>query len=281
MFRSLKIGTMAAATALGVLLAGVAPALAAGGDQPKPPRQSWSWSGPFGTFDRAQLQRGFKVYKEVCSACHGMKYIAFRNLSDKGGPEFSEAQVKALAATYSVKDGPNDKGEMFERPGRAADYLPTPYANEEAAKASFGGVPPDLSLMAKARTYERGVVLSLIDLVTQYQEQGPDYIYALLNGYVDPPADVKVGDGLNYNTYFPGHMISMVKPLTDGQVDYSDGTPATVSQYARDVTAYLMWTAEPKMEERKRIGAFFMILMLVLGIFTYFTKKKIWSNVAH
>jgi ubiquinol-cytochrome c reductase cytochrome b/c1 subunit len=267
--------------AAGFLLGGALSAMAAGGDQPKPPRQSWSWTGPFGTFDRAQLQRGAQVYKEVCAACHGLKYVAFRNLSDKGGPEFSDAQVKALAATYQVKDGPNDKGEMFERPGRAADYFPSPFPNEEAAKASLGGNPPDLSLIAKARTYERGVLLSLVDLVTQYQEQGPDYVYALLTGYDEPPAGTAVPNGLNYNTYFPGHMISMAKPLNNDQVDYTDGSPKTTEQYAKDVTAFLMWTAEPKMEERKRIGAFFMLLMLVLGASAYFTKKKIWSNVAH
>lgn len=282
MFGSLKSNRVTAALlAAGLLIGGASAAMAAGGEQPKPPRQSWSWSGPFGTFDRAALQRGFKVYKDVCAACHGLKYVAFRNLSDKGGPEFSEAQVKALAATYQVKDGPNDKGEMFERPGRAADYFPSPFPNEEAAKASLGGNPPDLSLIAKARTYERGVLLSLVDLVTQYQEQGPDYLYALLTGYDEPPAGTKVADGLNYNTYFPGHMISMAKPLNADQVEYGDGTPQTVEQYAKDVTTFLMWAAEPKMEERKRIGAFFMLLMLVLAMFTYFTKKKIWSNVAH
>ena len=282
MFRSMTKGRLAAMVVAASVLSGAATAaFAAGGDQPKPPRESWSWSGPFGTFDRAQTQRGFKVYKEVCSACHSLKLVAFRNLSDKGGPEFSAAQVKALAATYQVKDGPNDKGEMFERPGRAADYLPSPFPNEETAKASLGGVPPDLSLIAKARTYERGVLLSLVDLVTQYQEQGPDYLNALLMGYVDPPAGTTVPNGLNYNTYFPGHMISMAKPLNDGQVDYTDGSPQTVEQYAKDVTAFLMWAAEPKMEDRKRIGAFFMILMILLAGFTYFTKKKVWSNVAH
>ena len=282
MFRSMTKGRVAAVIVAASVLSGAATTVfAAGGDQPKPSRESWSWSGPFGTFDRAQTQRGFKVYKEVCSACHGLKLVAFRNLSDKGGPEFSAAQVKALAATYQVKDGPNDKGEMFERPGRAADYLPSPFPNEEAAKASLGGVPPDLSLIAKARTYERGVLLSLVDVVTQYQEQGPDYLYSLLTGYHDAPAGTTVPNGLNYNTYFPGHMISMAKPLNDGQVDYTDGSPQTTEQYARDVTAFLMWAAEPKLEDRKRIGAFFMILMILLAAFAYFTKKKVWSDVAH
>ena len=282
MFRSFKSSRIAAIGLAVSLLAGTAGAVsAAGGDTVHPPRQSWSFSGPFGTFDRAQLQRGFKVYKEVCAACHSMKLVAIRTLEDKGGPEFSKGQVKELAATYTVKDGPNDKGEMFERPGRPADFFPSPFPNDEAAKAAMSAVPPDLSLIAKARSYERGVLLSLVDLVTQYQEQGPDYISALLNGYVDPPKGVKVEDGLNYNTYFPGNKLAMAKPLSDGQVDYSDGSPATVEQYSRDVTAFLMWAAEPKLEDRKRIGAYFMLLFISLACFTYFTKKKVWSDVQH
>lgn len=283
MFRSKMIARVAAATLAAGLLAGtVATASAAGGNVELPPRQKWSWSGPFGTFDRAQLQRGFKVYKEVCSSCHSMKLVSFRNLSDKGGPEFSAGQVKELAATYKVTDGPNDKGEMFERPGRPSDRFPSPFPNPEAAKASLGGAPPDLSLIAKARGYERGVLLSLVDLVTQYQEQAPDYITALLSGYSDPPKGVTVGNGLAYNKYFPaGQQLSMQPPLNPGQVEYTDGTPTTVEQYSKDVTAFLMWAAEPKMEERKRTGAFFMLLMLLLAGSAYFTKKKIWSDVAH
>jgi len=284
MFRSFTTGRVAALTLVAGLIAGfTGVAQAAGGDdKPKPPRQSWTFSGPFGTFDRAQVQRGFKVYKEVCSACHSMNLVAFRNLSDKGGPEFSAAQVKELAASYKVQDGPNDKGEMFERAGRPADRFPSPYANPEAAKAAQGAVPPDLSLIAKARGYERGVLLSMVDLVTQYQEQGPDYLVALLTGYVDAPKGMKIEDGLHYNPYFAGgDKLAMAKPLNDDQVEYSDGTKGTVEQYAKDVTAFLMWTAEPKLEERKRTGWYFMILMVLLAGFTYFTKKKIWSDVAH
>jgi len=282
MFRSVTINRIAAVALAAGLVAGIASsASAAGGDTEKPTRQSWSWTGPFGSFDRAQLQRGFKVYKEVCANCHSMRLVAMRTLADKGGPEFSVDQVKALAATYTVKDGPNDKGEMFERPGRPADRFPAPFPNDEAAKAALGGAPPDLSLIAKARTYERGVLLSLVDVITQYQEQGPDYITALLTGYSDPPQGVKVGDGLNYNKFFPGNQLSMAQPLNEGQVDYTDGTPTTVEQYAKDVTAFLMWTAEPKLEDRKRIGAFFMLLMIVLALSTYFTKKRIWSDVVH
>ncbi|MGH6864391.1 MAG: cytochrome c1, partial [Methylocella sp.] len=145
-------------------------------EQPNPPRQEWSFHGPFGRYDQAQLQRGFQVYREVCSACHSLKLVAFRNLADPGGPGFPEAQVKALAATYKIKDGPNDSGEMFERPGRPSDYFPWNFANEQAARAALGAAPPDMSLLAKARSYERGFPLFLLDPIIQYQEQGADYI---------------------------------------------------------------------------------------------------------
>ena len=166
---------------------GSLPATAAG-DRVDPPRTAWSFAGPFGTFDRAQLQRGYKVYKEVCASCHSANLLRFRNLSQPGGPEFSVAQVANLAATFKVKDGPNEQGEMFERDGRPADRFPAPFANDMAARAANGGaLPPDMSVLAKARTYERGFPWFLIDIVTQYQEMGPDYIAALLTGYVDPP----------------------------------------------------------------------------------------------
>src|SRR5262249_31927552 len=196
-------------------------------EQPTPPPEKWSFAGPWGFYDQAQLQRGFQVYREICSNCHSLKLLAFRNLADPGGPRFSEKQVKALAATYKIKDGPNDSGEMFERPGRPSDYLPWNFANEQAARAAPGAVPPDMSLLAKARSYERGFPYFLIDFSTQYQEQGPDYIYALLNGYTknDDPA---------WNKYFPGHKIAMPKPLADGVVDYADGSPKTLPQYAKD-----------------------------------------------
>ena len=286
MFRSTSPGRIAAASASAVfavcILAGTASvASAAAGNEATPPRQSWSFSGPFGTFDRAQLQRGFKVYKEVCSNCHGLTYLSFRNMSEKGGPEFSAAQIKELASTHKVMDGPNDKGETYERPGRPSDKMPSPFPNPEAAKATLNAVPPDLSLIAKARGYSRGVLLSILDSVTQYQEQGPDYVAALLNGYTDAPKGVKVEDGLHYNTYFPGNKLSMAKPLNADQVEYTDGTKGTVEQYSRDVTAFLMWTAEPKLEDRKRTGTFFMLLMLVLAGSVYLTKKKIWSAIAH
>jgi cytochrome c1 len=263
-------------------IAGSSAALAQEHDTPQPPALKWSFSGPFGTFDRAQLQRGFKVYKEVCSNCHSLNYLSFRNLSDAGGPGFSEAQVKSLAAEYKVKDGPNDAGDMFERPGRPADKLPAPFANDAAARAANGGgLPPDLSVIAKARTYERGFPRFVFDIFTQYQEQGPDYIASILKGYAQAPADVKMAEGMQYNTYFPGHQIKMPPPLSDGQVTFDDGSPATLAEYAQDVGAFLMWTAEPKLEARKRIGFQVMIFLLVFGGLLYFTKKRVWYPVKH
>ena len=249
-------------------------------DHPTPARQSWSFSGPFGTFDRAQIQRGFHVYRDVCSACHGMKYIAFRNLAQPGGPGYSEAQAKQVASEYRISDGPNDKGEMFDRPGRLSDYFPSPDANEQAARARFNGaLPPDLSVIAKARGIEAGFPWFVFDAIRQYQEGGPDYIFAYLTGYENPPADVKLTDGQFWNTYFPGHRTAMRPPLQNGQVEYTDGTPATVEQYSRDVAAFLMWTAEPHLEARKRIGLQAMIFLIVFAGLAYFTKKKVWADL--
>jgi ubiquinol-cytochrome c reductase cytochrome c1 subunit len=267
-------------------LAGLsAPALAAG-ETPVPPQLSWSFQGPFGKFDRAQLQRGFKIYREVCASCHGLSYIAFRNLAEPGGPEFSQAQVRALAAEYKIQDGPNEAGEMFERPGRAADHFPSPFPNENAAAAANGGkAPPDLSLIAKARTYERGFPWFVIDVFRQYSENGADYVAALLNGYEEPPQGFELPEGGQYNAYYPGHVIAMPKPLSDGQVEYpkgEDGTapvPETVDQYARDVTAFLAWTAEPHLEARKRIGFQVMVFLCLLAVLLYFTKKRVWASV--
>jgi ubiquinol-cytochrome c reductase cytochrome c1 subunit len=242
-------------------------------ETPKPERQKWSFYGPFGEFDQAQLQRGFQVYREVCSNCHSLKLIAFRDLADAGGPGFSEAQVKALAAEYKIKDGPNEAGDMYERPGRPSDYFPWAFANVQSARAAFGAIPPDMSVLSKARTFERGFPLFLIDPIIQYQEQGVDYIYALLNGYTK-------ADDPNWNEYMPGHRIAMPNPLSDGAVDYSDGSPKTVHQYAADVSAFLMWAAEPKLEDRKRLG--FRVL-LYLGVFAgllYLVKRKIWARIA-
>ncbi|MCL2452684.1 MAG: cytochrome c1 [Alphaproteobacteria bacterium] len=240
-------------------------------EQPNPPRQEWTFSGFFGHYDQAQLQRGFQVYREVCANCHSLKLVAFRNLADPGGPAFSEAQVKALAAQYQIKDGPNDAGEMFERPGRPSDYFPWNFQNPEAARAALGAVPPDMSLLAKARSYERGFPQFLIDPFIQYQEQGPDYIYAILNGYTND-------NDPNWNAYMPGHKIAMPMPLSDGAVDYSDGSPKTVPQYAKDVAAFLMWAAEPKLEDRKRLGFGVLIFLSVYALLLFAAKKQIWSH---
>jgi len=247
-----------------------------------PQRQNWTFAGPFGRFDQAQLQRGFKVFREVCSNCHAMRLVPFRALGQPGGPNFSEAQVKALAAEYKIKDGPNDAGDMFERPGRPSDYFPWNFANEQQARAALNGaLPPDFSVLAKARSYERGFPWFIFDAFTQYQEQGPDYIYGLLTGYSDPPAGVEMGSGMNYNRIMPGHQIAMAQPLSDGQVEYTDGAPQTVHQYSKDVVAFMMWAAEPHLEARKRTGLSVFLFLIVLTGLLYYTKRKVWADVAH
>jgi ubiquinol-cytochrome c reductase cytochrome b/c1 subunit len=244
-------------------------------ETPQPPRVKWSFAGPFGHYDKGQLQRGLKVYREVCAVCHGMKYVAFRNLEALG---YSEGQVKAIASEYKIPDGPNDQGEMFERAGRPADYFPTPWPNENAARARYNGVPPDFSVLAKARGYERGFPWFIFDMFTQFQEHGVDYIHAVMTGYKEkPPAGVTLPAGSFYNEYFPGHAIAMPPPLSDKRVDYTDGSPNTVDQYSKDVAAFMMWAAEPHLEARKRIGFQVMIFLLVLSGLLYFTKKKVWA----
>lgn len=271
-----QIASLGLAAALSLAAAGASRAEDAH-ETPKPPEQKWSFSGPFGTFDRAQLQRGFQVYREVCSNCHSLS-IPFRTLAEPGGPEFTQAQVKALAAEYKVKDGPNDAGEMFERPALPSDKIPYAFDNPQAAAAAIGAYPPPMRVLAKARTYERGFPLFLWDIVTQYQEQGQDYIYAILNGYEEPPAGVTIDPGLNYNKYMPGHKIAMAKPLSDDQVTYTDGSPQTVDQYARDVVSFLSWAADPTLEERKRIGFRVMIFLGVFFVLLLYVKKKLWSE---
>jgi ubiquinol-cytochrome c reductase cytochrome c1 subunit len=273
--------------AAGLSMALAAPSAQAAEGRVNPPAMKWTFSGPIGSFDRAQLQRGFKVYKEVCAACHGASLVAFRNLSEPGGPEFSKGQVAALAATYQIKDGPNEQGEMFDRPGRPADRFPSPFANEQAARAANGGAfPPDFSVLAKARTYERGFPRFIFDIFTQYQEQGPDYIHALLTGYHEkPPEGITLQPGQYYNEYMPGHLIAMPKPISDGQVEYPKGpdgkspVPETVDQYSRDVSAFMVWMAEPHLEARKRTALWFMPLLLILAGLLYYTKKKVWARM--
>ncbi|MBB3933155.1 cytochrome c1 [Kaistia hirudinis] len=248
-----------------------------------PHMEPWSFAGIFGKYDTAQLQRGYQVYKEVCASCHSMNFLHFRNLADEGGPHFTEAQAKAVAAGYQVQDGPNDAGDMFERPGRLSDRFPAPFPNPEAAAAANNGkAPPDLSLMAKARAVHRGFPWFVLDVFTQYQEGGPDYIHNLLTGYKEPPPGVTVGPGLHYNVGFnAGPAIAMPPPLSDGQVTYTDGAPQTVDQYARDVSAFLMWAAEPHLDARKRTGFQVIIFVLVFAGLLYATKRKIWSKIAH
>jgi ubiquinol-cytochrome c reductase cytochrome b/c1 subunit len=269
---------LALAASLGAAVLGAGAAFAAEG-QVIPPAQKWSFSGPFGKFDQGQLQRGFKVYKEVCASCHSMSLVSFRNLAEAGGPGFSEKQVEALAAEYKIKDI-DDKGEAIERAGRPADKFPAPFANALAAAAANGGVaPPDFSTLAKARTYERGFPWWIIDIFSQFQEQGPDYIHAILVGYEDAPKGFTMPPGGNYNKYFPGHVIAMPKPITEGQVTYDDGAPQTLEQYSHDVAAFMVWAAEPHLVARKRLGFQVMLFLLVLSGLLYFTKKKVWSAV--
>jgi ubiquinol-cytochrome c reductase cytochrome c1 subunit len=253
-------------------------------------RQIWSFSGIFGQFDQAQLQRGYQVYTEVCANCHEMKRIYYRNLAQKGGPEFPEEAIKALAASVQVEDGPNEEGQMFQRPGKLTDSLPRRYKNEQEARSIHNGAyPPDLSLMARARNVEyHGPVwfhpLSMLrDVLTGYQEGGADYIYALLTGYTSPPATVTMVEGMHYNQAFPGQQIAMANPFAggDGQVSYTDGTPATVDNYARDVSAFLSWAADPKLEDRKQLGWQVMAYLLFTTILLYIAKKRIWAKIEH
>jgi cytochrome c1 len=249
-------------------------------ETPPPPRLSWSFAGPFGKYDTAQLQRGLKIYKEVCSACHSMQMLSFRNLADPGGPGYSDGQVAALASEYKIKDL-DDSGQPTEREGRPADYFPSPFPNEAAAKAANGGTaPPDMSTLAKARTYERGFPWFVFDIVTQYQEQGPDYIAAILQGYKEAPHGMQMPPGGHYNEMFPGHSIAMPPPLQDGQVTFDDGAPNKLQDEAKDVAAFLMWVAEPHLVARKRMGLQVMIFLIVLAGLLYFTKKKVWKAVA-
>lgn len=271
------------------LLAGFAVSDAAGAaEEPSIEPQNWTFSGLTGYYDNEQLRRGYMVYKTVCAACHGMRLLYYRNLSEPGGPEFAPSRVEQFAAEAQVTDGPNDDGEMFTRAAKPADHFASPFPNEKAAAAANNGsVPPDLSLMAKARGIHRAGPWYLepfnwvSDVVTAYQEQGPDYIHAVLTSYSDPPAGVTVAPGMNYNAAFPGHQIAMPQPLVEGSVTYDDGTPGTVENYSRDVAAFLMWTAEPTLEERKRMGLKVMIYLIILSALLYLSKRALWRKVEH
>ena len=225
-------------------------------------KTDWTFKGLFGKFDRASLQRGYQVYTEVCAACHSMKYLSYRNLSEKGGPEFSVAQAKAIAASFEVTDGPNADGEMFQRPGKLSDKFVMPYENVKAAEAANGGAyPPDMSVLVKARG------------------GGVDYIYSLLQGYEDAPSGMILDDGVHYNKYMYGNKIKMSAPLSDGIIEYSDGTKPTVEQMSKDVTTFLMWAAEPSLEARHQMGFKAIVYLIILTILVYFSMKRIWSRV--
>ena len=225
-------------------------------------KTDWSFKGLFGKFDRAALQRGYQVYTEVCSSCHSMKYLSYRNLAEEGGPEFTIAQAKAIAASFEVTDGPNDDGEMYTRPGKLSDKFVMPYDNVKAAQAANGGAyPPDMSVLVKARG------------------DGVDYIYSLLQGYEDPPVGMSLDDGVYYNKYMYGNKIKMSNQLSDGLVEYGDGTNASVEQMAKDVTTFLMWAAEPHLESRHQMGFKAIVYLVILTILVYFSMKKIWSRI--
>jgi len=225
-------------------------------------KTDWTFKGLFGKFDRASLQRGYQVYTEVCAACHSMKYLSYRNLSEKGGPEFSVAQAKAIAASFEVTDGPNTDGEMFQRPGKLSDKFVMPYENVKAAEAANGGAyPPDMSVLVKARG------------------GGVDYIYSLLQGYEEAPSGMILDDGVHYNKYMYGNKIKMSAPLSDGIIEYSDGTNPSVEQMSKDVTTFLMWAAEPSLEARHQMGFKAIVYLIILTILVYFSMKRIWSRV--
>jgi cytochrome c1 len=285
----LRTGLLAAATGMLLALGGLAPQpahAAEGGVAAE--KQDWTFAGPFGYYDQDQLRRGFKVYNNVCAACHGMRLLYYRNLTDPSGPNLPEEQVKAIAAEKTVTDGPDDQGDMFERPATPNDPFVNPYRNEkEAALVNNGVVPPDLSVIAKARKavgdipwYMSPVAIAQ-DIATMYEEQGPDYIYALLTGYTEPPEGKELAPGAYYNKIYPGNQIAMAQPLYPDMVEYTDGTPMTVEQYSKDVTAYLMWAAEPKLEERKQMGAKVMLYLFILAALLYLSKRMLWKRIKH
>jgi len=250
-------------------------------------RMDWTFSGIAGHYDRAQLRRGMQIYLEVCSACHGMNLLKYRNLGEPGGPELSTEEVKKIAAGFEIPDGPNDDGEMFERPAKPADAFKAPYANDKEARGANGGaLPPDLSVMGKARGIPShasfGPLQWAKDIASGYQEGGPDYVFAVLTGYQDDAPDgFELAEGMNYNKAFPGHQIAMPSPLSDDLVEYADGTPQTTEQYAKDISAFLMWAAEPKLELRKRLGLRVLIYLALLSLLLYLAKRKVWSRIEH
>jgi cytochrome c1 len=315
MRKGLLFGLAALAATASLPAAGPA---SAAGEGPALPRLEWSFSGPFGTYDRHALQRGLQVYREVCATCHGLKYVAFRNLADLG---YNEDELKGIASEYTITDGPNDEGEMFERPGVPSDYFPSPFPNEKAAAAANGGAaPPDLSLIAKARAggadhihailtgYEELVPQDVLQTIfehetqkrqqeheialAEYEEAREVYEDKVADGQqatapVEPEQpqpvesidDLGLSDTANFNAFFPGYGIAMPQPLFPDGVTYADGTPATVDQMARDVAHFLMWAAEPKMEARKHTGLKVLIFLVVFTGVLYAAKRKVWRDV--
>ncbi len=271
---TLRIRAVGLAAALVLGLAGQpGQALAAAGEH-EPwfgPKDGWSFKGFFGTYDRAALQRGFQVYQQVCAACHSMNLMRYRNLGEEGGPEFSEEEVKAIASSYNVPAGPDEFGNEVDefgqpltRPGRPEDAFVNPYQNDNAGRAANGGaLPPDLSVITKAR------------------HGGADYVYSLLQGYKEPPADEEVAIGQYYNVYYPGKKFAMAQPLYEEQIAYTDGTTASIEQMAYDVTQFLEWAGNPKMEERKRLGLMVMIYLTIFALLLYFSYKRVWRDVDH
>jgi len=255
MKQSLKIGVALAFTGA----AAFAGAASAAESEVALKHPGWSHHGPFGTFDRAAVQRGLTVFENVCNSCHSLKYVHYRNLEGIG---FTQDEVKGIAAKVQVEDGPDENGDMFMRPAKPSDHFRSPFANDELARVSNGGaLPPDLSVIVEAR------------------EGHEDYIYSLLTGYTDPPADVEMAAGKSYNAYFAGHQIGMPPPLSEGLVDYPDGTEATVEQMAHDVTTFLAWAAEPNMEVRKETGFKVLVFMAILSILLILANRKIWKKL--
>ena len=255
MKRLLKIAALT-----GAVLVAAGPAGQAAGEAEHPRDGHFHFEGPLGTFDRAAAQRGVQVYMQVCANCHSLRLLSYRNLMELG---LSDAEVRGIAATVEVTDGPNDEGAMFQRPARLSDRFRRPFANDSAARAANNGaLPPDLSVMMKAR------------------HDGANYVYSLLTGYgQEPPAGMNMGDGMNYNPYFPGGQIAMGQVLNDDQIEYADGTNATADQMARDVVTFLSWAAEPELEARRRMGIRVLIFLAIAGVLAYLVKKKIWADL--
>ena len=270
-FARLIRGVLTAAAAAGCLI-GLATAAGAQEEALEPEHHHWHFNGPFGAFDRGALQRGYQVYREVCAACHSMQYLSFRNLGQEGGPFYDEEYpnpndspvIAALAAQFTVQDGPDDTGSMFDRPRRPSDPLPSPFPNDSFARLANGGaLPPDLSVIVKARHH------------------GPDYLRSLLSGYVQPPEDVTIPPGSYYNPWFEGGQIRMAPPLPEGRVIYADGTEATTEQMSEDVAEFLTWAADPHTEGRKRLGAIVIAYLAILSVLLWFSYKRLWRNVKH